>query len=281
MDALLTEIASGAVAGGTISWLLRGWISERLKQSISHEYSAKLEGLKNELNAKLESLKHSYEISQLRTSLFFDHQRTAFAEILAKVAEVNQKWWNGYDPEVGLTEPVPSAPYRELQGLYIKHQLFLDQDSIMALELLFEIYRESFPIGDGEELHHRDPRGPYDRAEYVQPRLAALFQKKIGVASDARGVRQLALLGSIGILNRYHFVQIELPVRGALKLDLSDGASEAVMRAERHLPELLEKLHSFQQYLQTETSFFHEAEASLGRYLSVLTQQPTIPTATL
>jgi hypothetical protein len=272
MYSLLIDLIPGAVAGAVISWLLRGWIAERLKHAIAHEYSAKLENLKNELNGKLESLKHSYEVSQLRTSLFFDHQRAAFAEILAKSAEVNQKWWDTYEPEVGLMEPVPSTPYQELKALYVKHQLFLDSDSIMAMELLFEIYRESFPFNDGEKLHHRDPRGPHDKAEYLQPRLAALFQKKIGVATDARAVRQLALLGGISILNRYHFASIGLPTEGALKLDTSDGAAEAVMKAERNLRELLEKMRAFQSYLQTETAFFHEAEASLSRYLAVLDQ---------
>ena len=269
--AFFAELLPGALAGAAIAWLLRGWISERLKQSIEHEYSAKLENLKNELNAKLETIKHGYEVHQLRTSLFFDHQRTAFAEILAKVAEVNQEWWSGYEPDIGLTEPVPSAPYRDLKALYFKHQLFLDSDSIMAMELLFDIYRESFPFddGSGNEPIARDPRGPYDNAEYLQPRLAALFQQKIGVAADRRAVRQLALLGSVRILNRYHFADIELPVRGDLKLLGSDGAAEAVMKAERNFDALVEKMKKFHSYLQTETAFFHEAEASLERYLAV------------
>ena len=270
MYPLIIEIITGAAAGGALTWLLRNWISERLKQSISHEYSAKLENLKNELNGKLEAIKHTYEVSQLRTSLFFDHQRTAFAEILAAVAEINQKWWENYDPDVGLTESVPSEPYRALQALYVKHQLFLDSESIMAIELLFEIYRDSLPIYDGEESHDRDPHGPYEKANYLQPRLAALFQQKIGIATNSRAVRQLALLGAINILNRYDFSDIELPARGALKLDPSDSAAEAVMKAERNISELLKKMHTFQKHLQTETAFLHEAEASLSRYISVL-----------
>lgn len=273
LTALLAELVPGTLASGAVVWLLRGWISERLKHSIEHEYSAKLENLKNELNARLEAVKHENEVNQLRTSLFFDHQRNAFAEILAKVAEVNQKWWSLYETDIGLTEPVPIGPYRELQALYIKHQLFLDPDSIMAMELLFDIYRESLPFDDGSgEPVGSDPRGPYDNAEYLQPRLAALFQQKIGIAPDSRAVRQLALLGSVRILNNYHFPDIELPVRGDLKLLGRDGAAEAVMRAERNFALLVEKMKKFQNYLQTETGFFHEAEASLERYLAVLGQ---------
>lgn len=269
----LSDLLPGAAAGAAIAWLFRGWISERLKQSIGLEYSSRLENLKNELNTKLETMKHGYEVNQLRTSLFFDHQRIAFAEILTKVAEINQEWWDkGYEPDVGLTTPVPSAPKRELKILYFKHQLFLDSDSIMSMELLFDIYEDSLPFHDGYggDPIERDVRGPYDNAEYVYPRLAALFQQKIGVAIDTRALRQLALLGSVRILNRYHFPDIELPVRGDLRLDVSDGAAEAVMKGERNFNYLLEKMREFQKFLQTDSAFFHEAEARLGRYLAVL-----------
>jgi hypothetical protein len=274
----MMEILPGAFAGGALVWLLRHWISERLKQSISHEYSSKLENLKIELNAKLEAVKHDYEVHQLRTSLFFDHQRAAFAEILEKVAATNQEWWRtGYDSEIGLCIPVPHVQYRLLKELYFKHQLFLDAESIMAMELLFEVYQDSFPFDDGSggDPIQRDVQGPFNSAEYLQPRLAALFQQKIGVASDARPVRQIALLGAIRILNRYHFADIDLPAQGSLKLGTLDGPAAAVMKAERHFAQLIEKMRQFNVYLQTETGFFHEAEVSLGRYLAVL--ENTVP----
>lgn len=277
LASLLADVLPGAVSGAALVWLLRGWITERLKQSISHEYSAKLESHKNELDAKLQAIKHQYEVNQLRTSLFFDHQRNAFAEILAKIAETNREWWQrGYEDDVGLIEPVPTELYRQVKDLYYKHQLFLDSEAVMAMELVFTIYQDSFPFNDGSgnDPVSRDVREPYDNSEYLQPRVAALFRQKLGVAADPRAVRQIALLGAIRILNRYHFQDIGLPVSGSLKLIGSDGAAEAVMKAERHLPELVEKMRAFHGYLQTETAFFHEAETSLAHYLSVLDATP-------
>jgi hypothetical protein len=270
---LLIQVLPGATAGAAITFLIRGWITERLKQSISHEYSSKLEIHKNQLEIKIQELKHTYEVDRLRTSLFFDHQRTAYAEILAKISETNQEWARiGYEDDVGLIEPVPNNLYRELRALYFKHQLFLDSESIMALDLALEIYQDSMPFSDGSggPAVNRDPSGPYDNSEYLQPRIAALFQQKIGVATDRRAVRQLALLGAVRILNRYHFKDINLPVKGDLSIKDTDRASDAIMRAERNLPELMEKIRAFHKYLQTETSFFHEAELTLGRYISVL-----------
>jgi len=270
---ILRQVIPGAVAGGALAWLVRNWISERLRHSISHEYSQKLETHKNELELRVQSLRHDFEVHQLRTSLFFDHQRIAFGEILSKIAQINAEWWRtGYENDVGLVDPVPSGQLRELRELYYKHQLFLDSESLMAMELLFEIYRDSLPFdaGCGEGPQPRDVREPYDNAEYLHPRIAALFQSKIGVSSDQRAVRQIALLGSIRIMNNYHFSDIQLPVGGPLKLAKPERAAEAVMKAERHINLLLPNLRRFHSYLTTETSFFHEAELSLGRYLAVL-----------
>ena len=107
MDIIL-NIISGGATGALLVWLLRGWISERLQQSIRHEYSQKLENHKAELNTRIQAIQHENQIQQLRTSLFFDHQRNAFASLLAKIAEVNQVWIeNEYTEEEGLTGPVP------------------------------------------------------------------------------------------------------------------------------------------------------------------------------
>jgi len=276
MEALLTiaaQILPGAAAGAVLVWLLRNWMSERLRQSISHEYSQKLESHKNELALRVQSMRHDFEIHQLRSSLFFDYQRSAFAELLSKIAEVNSEWWRqGYEDEIGLIQPVPSDLFRELRNLYYKHQLFLDAECIMAMELLFDVYRDSFPFddGSGNGPYARDVRGPYDNAEYLQPRIAALFQGKIGVSSDRRPARQIALLEAIRLLNRYHFSGIQLPVGGPLKLGDGERAAEAVMKAERHFDLLHPRLRRFYSHLQTETGFFHEAESSLGRVLGVL-----------
>ena len=73
----LLSILSGGISGAVLVWLAKGWISERLKQSIHHEYAEKLESYKTELNSKVEGIKHENQVSRLRTSLFFDHQRDA------------------------------------------------------------------------------------------------------------------------------------------------------------------------------------------------------------
>jgi len=85
----LLSILSGGISGVALVWLAKGWISERLKQSVQHEYAEKLESYKTELNSKVEGIRHENQVSQLRTSLFFDHQRDAFAALITKIAQIN------------------------------------------------------------------------------------------------------------------------------------------------------------------------------------------------
>ena len=275
MDVILS-ILSGGATGALLVWLLRGWISERLKQSIQHEYSQKLETHKAELNTRIQALQHENQLQQLRTSLFFDHQRNAFAGILAKIAEVNQTWIDKeYEYEVGLTGPVPYETYKELRKTYIQHQLFLDPSCLAAMELVLDCYSDSFPFDDGSGAppQPRDVAAAYEAIEYLQPRLAELFQSRIGVTVSGRGEREIALLGSIRLLNRYHFTEIDLPAKGPLKLTHRDRTAEAVAKAEDNFDELVSKLKQFQAFLRRDGGFFHEAATKTTRYLAMLTAE--------
>jgi hypothetical protein len=271
MDAILS-ILSGGATGAILVWILRGWISERLKQSIQHEYSQKLETHKAELNTKIQTIKHENELQQLRTSLFFDHQRNAFASILAKIAEVNQTWFDQeYERDVGLAGPVPQEGYRKLSAAYYQHQLFLDASCVAAMELLFDCYRDSNPYDDGSGTPKpRDVQAAYEAVEYLQPRLAELFQSRIGVIISGRAEREIALFGAIRLLNQYHFREIDLPAKGSLELTYQDRPADAVTKAEDNLQELLSKLRQFQEYLRRDGGLFHEAAMKITRYLGML-----------
>lgn len=282
MDIIL-NIISGGATGALLVWLLRGWISERLQQSIRHEYSQKLENHKAELNTRIQAIQHENQIQQLRTSLFFDHQRNAFASLLAKIAEVNQEWIEKeYIEEEGLTGPVPYEAYKDLRATFHKHQLFFDSGCLAAIELILSCYSDSFSFDDGSgQIHARDVRAAYDAVQFLQPRLAELFQNRIGVSPSLRAEREIALLGSIRILNNHHFKKIGLPPNGTLKLDQRDQPSDAVVRAEAHCEELVAKLREFEEYLKSNGGCFYEAALKTTRYLEILSpnvdpRNPTI-----
>lgn len=265
-------LLSGGAGGAILVWLLRGWITERLKQSIKHEYSEKLESYKTDLNAKIQVIQHENQISQLRTSLFFDHQRNAFAGLLAKIIELNEKWFQNYDPDEGLVDHVPIKAYQELRGLFYEHQLFLDNDCLMAMDLVMDSYSSSFPFDDGSGGPPiiSDVSSSYRYVEYLQPRIASIFRQKIGVMTDLNAVREVALLGAMKLINSYHFMDVELPPKGNLQIKRQNAPANVVVNAEEHINELLKKLYEFDNYLRKDGCFFHEAQLKLKHYISIL-----------
>ena len=52
IEQILSSVAAGGVGGGLIFWILREWLSERLKQSISNEYARRLEEYKREVELR-------------------------------------------------------------------------------------------------------------------------------------------------------------------------------------------------------------------------------------
>jgi hypothetical protein len=270
---MLNSIISGGISGAIIVWLFRNWISERIRESIKHEYAQKLEAYKAELNANMQAALYEHQLYQLRTSLFFDHQRLAFASILSQISETERKWAEvGFESETGcwMHEPVPAGEYDKLKKVYSDHQLFLDQDCIFAFKLVLEAMGDSLPVQDGDgTLRHRETQEPYRRLDFLQDRVAVLFQEKIGIRTSPEAKEDLALLGAIRLVNRYHFTDIDIPVKGVLKLEYGDDASDAVVKARNNKDGLILKLKEFKAYLEKE-GFFNEALGKVRYCLTLL-----------
>lgn len=273
MDTILS-IFSGGATGAILVYLLRGWISERLQQSIRHEYSQKLENHKAELNTRIQAIQHENQLQQLRTSLFFDHQRNAFADFLAKVAEVNQAWIDKmYDEDEGLSGSVPFESYKDLRATFFKHQLFFDSGCLAAIDLILEFYSDSFPFEDGTgrtTIPTRKAKDAFSGVQFIQPRLAELFQDRIGISTSRKAEHEIALLGSIRILNG--FEEISLPT--SLKLDRRDQPADAVVKAESHIEELLAKLRELNAFLKRDGGWHHKEVLETTRYLEILSSRP-------
>lgn len=267
----IISLISGGIGGAILTWLLRNWISERLKQSIQHEYAQKLETHKAELNAGMQSILHDRQLHQLRTSLFFDHQREAFASILSQLAKTRSKWWEiAYIPDEPFEEPVPKEEFREFKRLFYNHQLFFDSDCLLAINLAIDAMRDSLPNYDPDlGPQYRECREPYERLRYLQERMVQIFQEKIGVAPAEKAKNEIALFALIKLLNSYHFPKLKLPVTGELKLGPLDHASEAVTKALQNKDQLISIARDFKKYL-SKNGYFDEALALTNSCLKIL-----------
>jgi len=260
------------VLGGFLFYVLRLALQQSITTSIKLAADKQLEELKSELTSRIEGIRHEYQLTQLQTSLLFEYKRTALGELMGRIAEVKREWFNStHEPYEGITGPVPNEQYRKLLDTYYQHLLFLDRDCLAAMDLVFDALRDSMPFDDGAgKLHPRDCDAAYNRLEYLQPRIAEVFQEKLGFSGRRRGKEQLALLGSILLLNHYHFSDIGLPVKGSLKIKSQDWPADAVAKAEENKEELLHKLREFRDYLRKGHGFFHDAITNISRYLGIL-----------
>ncbi len=261
----------GSSGGGLVVWLFKNWISNRLKQSIAYEYSEKLEAYKTDLNKTILEIQHLNQINHLRTSLFFDHQREAFSEIITKMYQIKEEWHEGYDPEEGLAKPVSGELYRELKQLVANHQIFLDDEILMAIDLLLSAYSSSFPYDDGSgRLVEQDVSESERLSSYIVTRLHLIFKNKIGVTNESEALRELALLGSIRSLNNRSFSNIELSAKGGLKISKwSHSPADWVKQARDNIVELTKKLKEFEEHLETE-GFSNDEHRRISKYIATL-----------
>lgn len=273
MDAILGVVAGG-VGGAALVWLSKNWISERLKQSIEHEYSQKLETHKAQLQTDMQAVLHERQLYQLRTSLFFDHQRETFNSILDKISEIRELWMQkGYDPEAFcLTATIPIENARNFRRYIRSKQLFLDAECALALELISDAISESYPSEDDDgRVYEKDCTEEFERVDYLRDKLVEIFQEKIGVITSRVAYEDIALLGGIRLLNNHHFPDIGLPVKGPLKLDFGDDAAKCVIKARANKPDMVNKLAEFRSYLDKD-GHFHEASDKAAKCMKILTE---------
>lgn len=279
----LLSLLSGGASGAVLVWLSKSWISERLKQSIGHEYSRRLEQHeyeysqelerhRAELNVELEKAKHYNQVSQLRTSLFFDHQRAAFAAIIKKTVEVNGKWAEGYDPEEGLHSSVPSVEYRELISLFYEHQLFLDDECLVIMTMMMDAYTDSYPYYDGLSTHYNDNSEIFQFIEYIIPRMASVFRSKIGMGDNSVHLRQVIVLSAMILINGISFraIGLEFPPVGVLYVKNKHRASDIVRVGIENLAELERKVTELDEYLNNEGVGFVDIQLKVRRCLGVM-----------
>ncbi len=88
-ETVLLSVFSSATVTGTITFLARTWVTERLRSSIAHEYHVKLEAyraqLKSEGDVELERLRAALVVQTHASTKEFEYQRR---ELLRSIEEI-------------------------------------------------------------------------------------------------------------------------------------------------------------------------------------------------
>jgi hypothetical protein len=93
IDIAIAVLSSAAVAGFVV-WLLREWISARLRASIKHEYDRKLEDIRNEYSKELArlngTLQESLDFKATRFRMVYERKIAALCEAFGRLAKLEK-----------------------------------------------------------------------------------------------------------------------------------------------------------------------------------------------
>lgn len=148
---LLASLGVSGALTGTIVWLTRSWIAERLKNVIKAEYDQKLETHKAELKAQsdteIEKLRSHLRITAAEQEFKFARLHERRAEAVAKTYELLREVYHSVGDYVKVFEPAGDKPRSErrklaadshmkFQGYYRTHLIFLPKKTAIKLEAI-------------------------------------------------------------------------------------------------------------------------------------------------
>ena len=95
---IIASIVSAALTSGALLWLTKTWLSERLRNSIQHEYSQQLETykakLKSESDVSLERLRADLQIASAKRNIEYNriHEKRLeiISELSGKITDLHQ-----------------------------------------------------------------------------------------------------------------------------------------------------------------------------------------------
>lgn len=195
MIELILTIASGGLAGGIVTFLAREWISTRIRTSIQHDYDLKLENHRNDFNLRIASIAHQNEMHQLKTSLFFDHQRTAYMSILNGIYEICHKWTKGWDWEHGNVWGLSSELFNEFDAVVANNLLFLDKDCEYIVNAIRFRLGNACALEDDKYMNRTSIfTQAHEDVMYLKSKLAEQFRKQIGVQGSSNALLEVSIL---------------------------------------------------------------------------------------
>lgn len=134
---IVSSVGVSTVVCAFVGWLLREWISARLKKSIQHEYDVKLEGFKAGYQKVLDE-------NRIAFSWWHEKQAEALQEIYAMLVECQEKYINYFEIENTNADKLSSEAkkiikdYRKCFFVYKKYQIFIPDKILGEISNIFD-----------------------------------------------------------------------------------------------------------------------------------------------
>lgn len=252
-QSVVALIGLGAVIVGGLVYLavrtsLEKWIAARFDLYRERE----LETLKAEFSKTLEGLKHQYHLEQAVLSLAFEHQRSAYSEILGVLVEAKRAFDARYDWEDRTYGPFKENPWPKVFDVRLKHLLFLDEDILDALEFSLKAISMSLPWSDGLNEHEPGDERVEEarrRFEFLLQQTARLLRTKAGLVKDEQALLPLAVYGALDLVNRPFYPRSGFPTTGIFQENRDVSFDEKMNNGIEHRYELAAEVERLIQVL--------------------------------
>jgi len=188
---IITAITTSAISSGIFVYILRTWISERLKQSIKYEYDQKLELLRNDLTLKAKI--HEIEMLNLQDKLG------------NTINEVNDELWKFQDTVIKHVSIFQGQEYKDPNRIkdvyksyndfilkFRKNRIFLPTNIVDIIEkFIQELRKYSFEfqtkvVFEKDQINqienwHSISEFVIKRCDEVRNEIESYFRKIMGV----------------------------------------------------------------------------------------------------
>lgn len=172
---LILSGALSVVLSGSLFWLLRSWISERLKNAIKHEYDEKLESHKAQLHAQTavetERLRSQLSMQATEHAVRFQRLHEKRAEVIGQLYSLlTEAYWKAStfaSPMEWAGEPGKNEKYVDAHNALVqffqyfdKHRIYLPTTELCdSIDQLIQGIRKHI-IQFSAYLHHADESLP-------------------------------------------------------------------------------------------------------------------------
>lgn len=212
---IVSSIGGSVVLTTILGFLLREWVSTRIRKSIEHEYATKLARMKAELDGKLEGMRAAYrkilDENQIRFSQFHSDRADATKTLYQRIADMEAAVGavvalHQHGDEDVRTERKKAAAQaaEELLNFFSRSRIFFSKSDCDLIEKLHGTAQESFvnyTTYDNVPVMENNDRSDQRERQYkawqtmqgdfqdVRKSLETQFRRALGFTGDdeARG----------------------------------------------------------------------------------------------
>lgn len=225
-------------------WLLKRSVDAKIDILKSKE----IDVLKSDLAKELEATKHELKLEHAKLSIVYENQRDSFKSLIQGMYEAIEDLKQPFDEA---WTSITGKYFDKFCQLVAKETLFIGSEGERALDMFRRIYGSTIAYDPQEDLQDEELRRAYEQLCFISERIREYFRSRIGLPEERDPLRDVFILDSCLILNRYHFTAIDLPTKGIFKIVRHQSPYELVKIANENSTEFISELKKIVNYLES------------------------------